>query len=194
MAITKNQKLFADEYLIDLNATRAYKAAYPSCKKDESAAAAGNRLLRTVKVADYIEKRMKDREQRTEITQDMVIRELAAIAFANGSDFAKVVDKQVIDQATGEPKLNEDGSPKTYQIIELIATDDLPDDKKKALAGIKYSKYGIMVDTCDKVRSLELIGRHLGMFKDKVEVSGSLNTNNEKLDAIVEQLWGDDSG
>lgn len=34
--ITEKQKIFADEYLIDLNATRAYKAAYPNIKKDES--------------------------------------------------------------------------------------------------------------------------------------------------------------
>lgn len=55
MALTEKQKRFADEYLIDLNATRAYKAAYPNIKKDETAAAAGARLLKNVKVAEYIE-------------------------------------------------------------------------------------------------------------------------------------------
>ena len=39
------QKRFCDEYLIDLNATRAYKVAYPNCKKDETASAAGSRML-----------------------------------------------------------------------------------------------------------------------------------------------------
>lgn len=48
--MTKKQKIFADEYLIDLNATRAYKVAYPSVKKDETAAQAGSRMLRNVKV------------------------------------------------------------------------------------------------------------------------------------------------
>ena len=38
--MTEKQKIFADEYLIDLNATRAYRKAYPSVKKDETAAAA----------------------------------------------------------------------------------------------------------------------------------------------------------
>ena len=52
--MTDKQKKFADEYLIDCNATRAYKVAYPNIKKDEVAAAAGARLLRNVKVADYI--------------------------------------------------------------------------------------------------------------------------------------------
>lgn len=84
--LTEKQKRFADEYLIDLNATRAYKVAYPNVKKDDVAAQAGSRLLRNVKVSAYIEKRIKEREKRTEITQDMVLRELASIGFANGSD------------------------------------------------------------------------------------------------------------
>ena len=54
--MTEKQKIFADEYLIDLNATRAYKVAYPRVKKDETAAQAGSRMLRNVKVAAYIEK------------------------------------------------------------------------------------------------------------------------------------------
>ena len=49
--MTEKQKIFADEYLIDLNATRAYKVAYPSAKKDKTAAQAGSRMLRNVKVA-----------------------------------------------------------------------------------------------------------------------------------------------
>ena len=71
--MTEKQKIFADEYLIDLNATRAYKVAYPRVKNDETAAAAAARLLRNVKVAAYVEKRMQDRQKRTEITQDMVL-------------------------------------------------------------------------------------------------------------------------
>ena len=67
MALTPKQKIFSDEYLIDLNATRAYKIAYPKVKKDDTAAAAGARMLRNVKVAEYIQKRMKEREKRTEI-------------------------------------------------------------------------------------------------------------------------------
>lgn len=93
--MTEKQKIFADEYLIDLNATRAYKVAYPRVKNDETAAAAAARLLRNVKVAAYVEKRMQDRQKRTEITQDMVLQELAAIAFANATDFAQIVNNRV---------------------------------------------------------------------------------------------------
>lgn len=52
--MTEKQKIFADEYLIDLNATRAYKVAYPRVKNDKVAAAAAARLLRNVNVKIYI--------------------------------------------------------------------------------------------------------------------------------------------
>lgn len=94
--MTKKQKIFADEYLIDLNATRAYKVAYPAVKRDETAAQAGSRMLRNVKVAAYIQKRMEERQKRTEITQDRVLEELAAIAFARATDFAEVKNGFVI--------------------------------------------------------------------------------------------------
>lgn len=79
--MTEKQKIFANEYLIDLNATRAYRVAYPSVKKEQTAAQAGSRMLRNVKVAAYISERMEERQKRTEITQDRVLNELAAIAF-----------------------------------------------------------------------------------------------------------------
>ena len=93
--MTKKQKIFADEYLIDLNATRAYRKAYPSVKRDETASQAGSRMLRNVKVAEYIQERMQERQKRTEITQDRVLKELAAIAFAKATDYAEVKDGQV---------------------------------------------------------------------------------------------------
>lgn len=77
-----NQKIFADEYLIDRNATRAYKAAYPEVKTDNSAAVSGNRLLRNDKVAEYIKEKMDEKTERTEVKGDDVIRELATIGFA----------------------------------------------------------------------------------------------------------------
>ena len=154
--MTKKQKIFADEYLIDLNATRAYKVAYPSVKKDETAAQAGSRMLRNVKVADYIQKRMQDRQKRTEITQDRVLEELAAIAFARATDFAEVKDG-----------------------CGII----------KAIAGIKEGKFGIELKLNDKEKALELLGRHLGMFRDRLEVSG-LEDEKKKLDDILEQMRG----
>ena len=163
-----------DEYLIDLNATRAYKAVYKNVKSDDAARASSSKLLTNANIKVYVEKRMKDREKRTEITQDKVLNELAQIAFANGSDFAKVVEK---------PVLKEDGSvlldpvtedPIYYKTVEMKLTDELPEEKRKAIAGIKMGKNGIEVATCDKVRALELLGKHLGMWTERVEAKVSV--------------------
>ena len=91
--MTEKQRHFADEYLIDLNATRAYRAAYPSVKKDATAAQAASRMLRNVKVSEYIQERQQARQDRTEITQDMVLQEIAAIAFETVSEAVSVKDK-----------------------------------------------------------------------------------------------------
>ena len=64
--MTEKQKIFADEYLIDLNATRAYRAAYPNCKKDSSADAAARKLLGNTRIQTYITERMEERQKRFE--------------------------------------------------------------------------------------------------------------------------------
>ncbi|MBP5781474.1 MAG: terminase small subunit [Clostridia bacterium] len=58
--MTDRQKRFADEYIHDCNATRAYKAAYSSVKKDSTAAQAGSRLLRNVNVSTYIKEKLDE--------------------------------------------------------------------------------------------------------------------------------------
>lgn len=172
--LTPKQKIFCDEYLVDLNATRAYKAAYKNIKKDETAAVNGNRLLRNAKVKEYIDKRMKDREKRTEITQDFVLKELYAIAKSNGSNYAEVVKKSYMKPVYDEQG-NKIGEEEVfYKDVEIKETKDLTTNEKKAITAIKNTKFGISVETADKVKALELLGRHLGMFKDKVEVNGSL--------------------
>lgn len=165
--MTEKQKVFADEYLIDLNATRAYRVAYPSVKKDETAAAAAARMLRNVKVAAYIQERMQERQKRTEITQDRVLQELAAIAFAKATDYAEIKN----------------------ECVRIKDTAELNEQQVRALAGIEEGKFGIKVKLNDKEKAIELIGRHLGMFKDKLEVSG-LEEEKKKLGDILEQLRG----
>lgn len=166
MALTPKQKNFADEYLIDLNATRAYKVAYPKVKKDESARANGSKLLTNTNVAAYIEKRMKDREKRTEITQDMVLQELAKIGFSNVTDFVTIEGTWV----------------------KVKPTAEMPQDKLGVIAGIKEGANGIEIKLNDKEKALELIGRHLGMFKDKMELSGRIETNNPYSSLTTEEL------
>ncbi len=187
MALTDKQKLFADEYLIDLNATRAYKSVYKNVKNDETARSNGSRLLTNANVMKYIDIRMEERSKRTEITQDFVLKELYEIAKANGTDFAQVVQEPIIQngQYVRDP---DSGQLRKQEVVKVFPTDKLSEDNKKAIAGIKEGKYGIEVSTYDKVKALELLGRHLGMFKDKVEVSGNVDINNPYKELTTEEL------
>lgn len=174
-AITEKQKRFADEWLVDLNGTRAYKVAYPSVKKDETAKAAASRLLTNVNVKAYIQERQKEREKRTEITQDRVLHELALIAFAKASDYARVVEKDAMVEVDGNmvPVLDENGNQVKYRTVEPILTDELTEDQKKAIAVIKKGRDGFEIKPYSKIQALELLGKHLGMFTEKVEVKNT---------------------
>lgn len=179
MALTPKQKIFADEYLIDLNATRAYKVAYPKVKKDESARVNGSKLLTNTNVVVYIDKRMKEREKRTEITQDRVLQELAKLGFFDirklFDDSGKPLDVTGLDNETAA----------CIAGLEVMDVYEGTGEDKEFVGYVKKYKLS------DKLKALELIGRHLGMFKDKVELSGGLDTEKTKLDDLLRQMRGD---
>jgi len=181
--LTAKQQAFVSEYLVDLNATQAAIRAGYSVKR---ASELGYQLLQKTTVSEAIDKAMEERSKRTCITADQVLNELAMIAFANGTDFAQVIDEPIIHngQYIRDP---DTGQLRKQEVVKVIPTDQLTEDKKKAISGIKEGKYGVEVSTCDKVKALELLGRHLGMFKDKVELSG-LNEEKSKLDSLITQL------
>lgn len=181
VALTEKQQLFCDEYLIDLNATQAaIRAGY----SERTAAAQAARLLTNVKIQEYIQKRKQDRVERTEITQDRVLQELAVIAFSNAADYAAVVEKQATFKCEDGSEIglfDDDGSPVMYRTVEPVLTQNLTENQKRALAVIKKGRDGFEVKPYDKIRALELLGKHIGMFKEKVEVSGEVNNPFEGL-------------
>ena len=96
---------------------------------------------------------MEERQKRTEITQDMVLQELAAIAFARVTDYVSVMGG----------------------MAQVKDTDQLSDSQIAAIAGIKETQNGIEVKLGSKEKTLELLGRHLGMWNDKLDVSGDMD-------------------
>ncbi len=170
--LTAKQQRFCDEYLIDLNATQAAIRAGYSLK---TARAQGQRMLTNVDIQTYISGLIKKREERTEITQDSVLHELALIAFAKASDYARVIEKDAMVEVDGNmvPVLDEDGNQVKYRTVEPILTDELTEDQKKAIAVIKKGRDGFEIKPYSKIQALELLGKHLGMFTDKVEVKNT---------------------
>ena len=77
--MTEKQKRFCDEYLIDCNATRAYRAAYPRVKNNYVASAAASRLLGNVTIREYIDERLAEINSSKVATAQEVMEYLTAV-------------------------------------------------------------------------------------------------------------------
>lgn len=162
--LTAKQQRFVEEYLTDLNATQAAIRAGYSVK---NAAKIASQLLDKTRVKNAIDKAMAERSRRTGITQDRVLRELAKVAFVNATDVINMDDATLKGDANRED---------TAAIASV---------KVKTIPGEEGDIVEREVKMCDKLKALELIGKHLGMFTDKV------NVNAEMMVKIVDDINGD---
>lgn len=171
--LTPKQRAFVREYLIDLNATQAALRAGYSAK---TAYSQGERLLKHVEVDRAISAAMKMRSDRTEITADRVLKELAKIGF---SDIRKAVKWH---SALVTEEDNPDGGDiavikriVTNQ-VEIIASEDIDDETAAAISEISQSTSGgLKIKFHDKRAALVDIGKHIGMFVERHEHSGNVN-------------------
>lgn len=164
--MTAKQKRFCEEYLIDLNATQAaIRAGY----SPETAKSVGSENLTKPDLRARIDAEIAKRSRRTSVSADRVVRELAKIAFVNAAD---IIDP---DTATVRP--------------------DASEEDKACIAAVKFrSSSGESSDSvereirlCDKLKALELLGKHLGMFSDRLTVS---TPSDGCLADILKQLGG----
>lgn len=127
--MTDNQRRFCDEYLIDCNATRAYKAAYPRIKNDNVAKSAGNRLLTFVDIKEYIQTRLDEMASAKVATAEEVIQYLTSVMRGESDSEVVVV--------TGDG----DG----YSSAERVKKN--PDEKERLKAAELLGKrYGLFTD------------------------------------------------
>lgn len=148
--LTPKQQQFVAEYLIDLNATQAAIRAGYSAKTARNIAV---ELLAKPNIQAEIQKRRGKIQKKLEITQETIIQELAAIALANGADYAKVVG----DGVGG--------------YVEFTPTEQLDPAKLKAIAGIKQSQSGMEIKLHDKLKAIELLDKYLGLFTQQKETA-----------------------
>lgn len=161
--LTPKKRRFINEYLIDLNAAQA---AIRTGYSKRTARAAGARLLTDVDVAAGIKAAQAALAERTAITQDKVIRELAKIGF---SDCRKLYDQ--FGNLKPIHELDDDAAAALAGIeTEQKASRETDDDESDQVILTTVRK----VKRWDKVRALELLGKQLGMFVEHVEHSGNL--------------------
>ena len=159
MKTSDRYERFAREYVIDLNGKRAAVAAGYS---ENSAKEQASRLLTKSNVRKRIDRLFSERASRLEIKADRVLEEIARLAFSNIQDFTRL-------DPEGKPVLDfSDVSRDQYSAVQEIredATGGTGDGERKVVLRTT-------VKLADKIRSLELLGRHLKLFTDKVEVTG----------------------
>lgn len=149
--LTDKQARFVQEYLLDLNATRAAERAGYSQK---TAYAIGHDLLKKPEIQAALQAAMAERARRTEISQDRVLREYARIAFFDPRRLFGV-----------------DGG--------VLPVSDWDDDVAAVVAALDVAELGSGGDVVGMVKKLKLadkkgaldsLARHLGMFTDKQEI------------------------
>ena len=144
--LTAKQKKFVEEYLIDLNATQAaIRAGYST----ESAKEIGCENLTKPNVKAEIDKAIAERSRMTGINQDRVLRELAKIAFVNPGDVIN------LNQATVKSDAKEEDLAAIASVkIKNIPTEDGEITERE-------------IKLCDKLKALDLLGKHLGIYDKK---------------------------
>ena len=141
--LTQKQARFCEEYVIDGNATGAYsRAGYAT--KGAGAEVNASKLLRNPKVQAYIAELRAQQQYRTQVTGDLVIAELARVAFANITD--------VLDFNAREVRLKD--------------STTLAKEVTSAVASASEGHDGVKISMHSKTQALKILGQHLGLFSD----------------------------
>lgn len=168
--LTPQQERFCQEYLIDLNATQAAVRAGYSKK---GATVRGSELLAIRKVENRIAFLMSERAMRTQVTQDRVLTELAAVGFTSFTELAN---------------WDEDS-------LSFIPSDALAEAAKRSVKSVKSKRVirrdesgetetvEMEISQHDKLSALDKIAKHLGMYRPE---EGTGRTSG--LDALVELM------
>lgn len=137
--MTEKQKRFCDEYLIDCNATRAYKTVYKNVKSDETAKSAASRLLTNVNVKKYIDDRMEEIHNEKTADAQEVIEYLTSVMRGESTS------EEIVVEGTG------DGC----SIARAIEKAPSEKDRLKA-AELLGKRYGLYTDKVDMDTDLDL--------------------------------------
>ena len=162
--IARRYRIFAREYLVDLNGKRAAIAAGYS---ERSAEVTASRLLKQPRVRKLIRKLMNRRAEKLELTGEKVLKELARLAFANMTDYLEIgpdgsarVDFSRVDRDKGAA-------------IQEVDIDEIFERRRRKAGKPTFETVQrVKFKLADKGQNLERLGRHLKLFSDKLEISG----------------------
>lgn len=163
MALTPQQELFVRQYVLDLNAT---KAALRAGYNKKNARQQGSYLMSKPDIQAAIKARIERRNEKVDIKTDDVLRLMRKFAFTDLSGVFEV------------------RGGKCY----ITDTAHLSEDQMACISEIKPTAEGIQVKLVNREKMIELLGRHMGMFLDKLEHSGGLKVTHTMTDEELERV------
>lgn len=149
--ISDQARRFAGEYLLDFKVDKA-------AKRTGCSTAQGQAFLDDPRVQSIINDQKHRASERVNIGVDWVLEKYRRIIEASPTDYFQ----------TGSRR-------------GLRPYEELTDEERDALKSIKFTMNGPAVETHDKVAALKQIGQFLGMFVEKVEHSGAIETKRTAL-------------
>jgi phage terminase small subunit len=162
--LTPKQERFVAEYLKDLNATQAtIRAGYKSKRPDQI----GYEHLRKPEIQAALAEARNKQSERTELEADQILRELAMVGFADIGNYFDF----------------------SGQDLRMRAAAAIPAEARRAISSIKIKRYVekqgeykepveiVEFRLCSKIAALEKLGKHLGLFPEKHELTGEVDVN-----------------
>jgi phage terminase small subunit len=181
------QLAFCREYIVDLNQTQAaIRAGY----SEKTAGATASRLLKNVKVQEEINHLKAERAERTGITADQVVRQLEKIAFM---DIKRVMNWETKYINTEIGRDYQTGQKVITKIpVTQIALKDMSEVDGRLIQSVKMGKHGIAVELPDRMKALEMLAKHTGVYDDRPTTTVNIDSFIDALKGAAEEnLWDD---
>lgn len=146
---------FCQEYIIDLNGAKTYERTYGKVK---AARVMASKLLSKANIQARIAELKEIRSERTQVTQDMIIKELMILALSDFRDYGEIVKEYGIDR------------------LKLKVFEEMKGNATRAIKSISEhtTEKGVQlkIQLHGKTHAIELLGKHLGMFIERMALAG----------------------
>src|SRR5258706_11449046 len=173
--LSERHKRFVEEYILDLNATEAYKRTGFKAKNNNVAGVEGHRLLSNPKIQAYLDIKRAELAQSLGVTQEKVLREFCRVAF---------FDPRKLYDSNGNLKPITELDDESAAVIGSIEVTEEFQGRGEARESIGFTK---KVQLVSKIAALNSLADHLGIIKKKIELTGK--DGNPLFDGIVYNVF-----
>ena len=161
--LTKKEEQWINEFMIDLNATTASVRAGYSPRTSNTI---GSQLL--TKLSNHVSRAMQERGKRTRTSADRVLMEVKRLALSNILNVCKWDEDGNVTV-----KASDKISPAVAaSILAISATTTTSRDGDVSRT--------VMIKLHPKTENLKTLGQHLGLFREKLEITGNIQHEHRK--------------